>query len=234
MTTRNVDSLIEFEQEALAGARRWLDKVENHEAPLAPLTLVGARTAVEMRETRLARLEDQREAQHARRVAGEETIAPTVKTRAKELQAARARVVSAVEAAQNALLGLADAATEYDATIREQAAELAAAGVIGAGDGVEMGSDPRSGLVILAGQVWQTLTPAAVLSLVAERVQLARFDPRNFYRACKAPRGHTPERMAHALVAEVPLPQPVGYRNPLVEVEREPITSPVITKNGWR
>lgn len=228
----NLAEKIDAARAAVTRAREWLTKIEHHKTPVSPLVLVEARTQVELDEARLNQLAQQHEAQQQARAAGAKAVAKTVKDRREQLESARAVVVEAVRGAQEALLALEEAGADFSALVREQAGELAAAGLVGIAEGEKHGGNPKDGVVALDGKLWHACDTGKLIDLVAERVRFARCEPAKYYRVHLPFRGLGPQRAAHSLVSDVAPPSPVTYRSPWADVQRAPIVSTVIFQNA--
>lgn len=148
---------------------------------------------------------DQDDAAAARR-ALEKKHAKANAERAADLADSRDRLVAAVAAAQEALLGLVAATTAHSGVIRLHAAELAALGFTGIVEGCEVGSDPKAGVVVLSGETARVLDPEIVLRHVVERVQFSQLAPRDYYRLHRQGRGRIDNAASAAIVGLVEAP----------------------------
>ena len=138
----------------------------------------------------------------------EKKSAKELTRRAGELAASRDAMVSALEAAQQAIVTAIAATQDHNAALGEHAGEMAAAGFAGISDDYAAGSDPRNRVVFLGGQFWREVDPSVMLAQLVERTRLARLAPGNFEVVMRRfAWGHAKNATAAAVLADVPRPK---------------------------
>jgi hypothetical protein len=216
-TLSRLDEDLAAAEHELATAAQAIDGAETlarNGSPFAATGLAAAQGRHNAAVRKLAELREERdralleEAANARRELARKS-AKDLAVRAEELTASRDRLTALIRAAQDALVDMVAAVGDHNALVSQHASEMAAQGHAPWLDGFPS-ADPARGVLFVQGETWVRLKADEVYDQVAERVRVARLDPRNFHRVHLAGRGHAAARQARVVVSMVEPPERVA------------------------